>query len=201
MIKTYFERVAGWNAARYEQQFDMNLAVRLLTEEYQEWCKAYYGMQTQVDAGATHAIEMLDGIGDVSFVALGVAWKAGIDFETFEAALLRVQADTYSAACTMPQLHPMFLVASVIDGFQYDNEIGIADSMAMIIHLCALEAKYHFSFGTDKYFEVLRAICDSNDSKVVKRAASNVKANDGNKGDQYVAPTEALRKLLLKGFN
>lgn len=199
MLEKYFNRVASWNSERYEQQFDLPLAVRLLKEEYTEWCTAYNTVQTSDNY--ERAVEMLDAIGDVSFVALGVAWKADIDYATLEAALLRNQADTYSAACTMPQLHPMFLLASVIDGFQYDNEIGIADSMAMIIHLCALEAKYHFSFGTDKYFKVLEAICDSNDTKVVVKAEADKKANDGNKGSSYVPPTEALKKLLAIGFN
>ena len=198
-MEQYYNRVASWNAARYEQEFDMYLAVRLLKEEYTEWCESYHASQVSEDRSI--AVEMLDAIGDVSFVALGVVWKAGIDYEMLEEALLRTQADLYSAACTMPQLHPMMLIASVIDGFSYDNGIGIADAMAMILHLCALEAKYHFSFGTDKFFEVLKAICDSNDSKVVVKAAATEKANDGNKGSSYVPPTEALKALLNKGFN
>jgi hypothetical protein len=199
MLETYFNRVAAWNAARYEQQFDLPLAVRLLKEEYTEWCVAFKESQTTLDR--EHVVEMLDAIGDVSFVALGVVWKANIDYKTFEEAMLRVQDDISSAACTMPQLHPMFLVASAIDGFTYDNEVGIADSMAMIIHLCALEAKYHFSFGTDKYFEVVKVICDSNDTKVIAKASATEKANDGNKGSGYVSPTSALKDLIGRGFN
>ena len=63
-------RVAGWNAARYDQVYDKNLLCDLLLEELNETIAAYH---------SGDKVEAFDGLCDVSYVALGGIWKANVD--------------------------------------------------------------------------------------------------------------------------
>ena len=46
--------------------------------------------------------------------------------------------------------------------------------------------------------EALLVVCDSNDSKSIKKTAAHLKANDGDKGADFVAPEPRLKTILAK---
>ncbi len=116
------ENICNWNAARYDQQFNHNLAFRLLDEELNEFVKA---------SKSNNKVEQVDALVDIIYVAIGALWKMGF--------------------------YP----------YQIERAINI--------------------------------ICNSNDSKAIKKTPAHLKANI-NKGDNYIAPTEALT-LLVKELN
>ena len=111
-------RICDWNAARYEQDFNHNLAFRLLNEELNEFMSA---------SQQINRVEQVDALVDIIYVAIGALWKLGFNPEQIERAIT--------------------------------------------------------------------IICDSNDSKVVKKTPNHLKANI-NKGKDYIPPTEALTLLV-----
>lgn len=176
------ERVILWNMERYSRQYDHSLAEKLLIEELHE----LYTAEDWVD--------ILDGIGDVTFVAIGVMWKLGIETSDIADLFERMQpgktlieynqaSDNYIDFISekykfnvmrLLQLK-MLSQAMFITGYTMLNRVGMLD----------------------KFLDVLEIICNSNDTKVVpkQKVAANVKANT-NKGESFVPPTEALIKLL-----
>lgn len=176
------ERVILWNIERYSRQYDHSLAEKLLIEELHE----LYTAEDWVD--------ILDGIGDVTFVAIGVMWKLGIETSDIADLFERMQpgktlieynqaSDNYIDFISekykfnimrLLQLK-MLSQAMFITGYTMLNRVGMLD----------------------KFLDVLEIICNSNDTKVVpkQKVAANVKANT-NKGESFVPPTEALIKLL-----
>jgi predicted HAD superfamily Cof-like phosphohydrolase len=114
------DRICKWNEARYSQHYNHKLTDQLLREELDELFEAYK---------AKDKVEMVDGLVDIIYVAVGALWKMGLDAEAIHAAI--------------------------------------------------------------------SIVCDSNDTKTVERVSSDTKANL-NKGNDFIPPTEALKKLLHK---
>jgi len=189
-MKTVIQRVAKWNAARYEQVMDIKLAESLLREELSEWHAAYMDAQSEV---LTAEVEMLDALADITYVAFGIAWKADCELEE---AWERNFAETINAVSSWPQQRPAFFIAGLIDSFVQDFEIGVADGLVQIVAVCFAEAMYTLRLTQDQFKAALLAVCDSNDTKSIHKVASDVKANAGNKGPYYVSPTAALEKIL-----
>lgn len=194
MIDVY-RNVSAWNAARYDQQLDLALATTLLCEEYDE----------HFEKGAL-AVDKLDALGDISYVALGICWKADISEELLVQKLNYWQDYLVDALNSMPGLAPIFLIPGFVSSFAYDMEFGVADSMAAILNLCYFQAAYSYKLTTSDWLATLEAICKSNDSKSVMKVAADVKANAGNKGPNYVPPTADLVRILnaclaKKGLN
>ena len=189
-----YRNVSAWNAARYDQELNLDLAVSLLREEYEEYFKGKV------------AVDKVDALGDISYVALGICWKSGIS-ETMLVEELDYWQDRMLASLDLCSgLEPIYLVPAFIDAFKYDKEFGIIDSMAAIINLCYFQSAYSYSMTHTDWKAVLTAICNSNDSKSVYKVDSDVKANAGNKGPNYVPPTAALVSILntcvaRKGLN
>lgn len=183
-----YKSVAAWNAARYEQQLNLELAVSLLREEYKEW------------KDAKVAVEKLDALCDISYVALGVAWKCGGDIDALTTKLHDMQAPLLDSITTIPGLCPVYNIATYIDCLEHDYEFGVYDSLALILHTCAFQAMYDYQLTPEQWISALEAVCVSNDSKVVVQVDASVKANAGNKGPNYVSPTAALTKILNAAF-
>ena len=190
-MKTIFDvykNVSAWNAARYDQQLDLKLAGELLVEEYGEYFEK------------PGAVDKLDALGDISYVALGICWKSGISPEMLEEKLNYWQDSLLDALNSMPGVQPIFLVTTFIATLADDYEFGIADSMAAILNLAAFQASYTWGLTPTLWLRTLEAICNSNDTKVVVQVASDVKANAGNKVPNYVSPTADLAKILNEAF-
>ena len=115
-------RICNWNAARYEQKFDHNLAFRLLDEELNEFLEA---------SKQNNKVEQVDALVDIIYVAIGALWKLGF------------------------------------------NSCQIATAITIV--------------------------CNSNDSKAIKKTPIHLKANI-DKGEDYISPTKALT-LLVKELN
>lgn len=181
------KRVISWNMERYSRQYDHALSEKLLLEELHE----LYTAEDWVD--------ILDGVGDITFVAIGVMWKLGIEtsditylFERMQPGKTLVEynqasdlyigyiAEKYKLTAAKVLLLKLLTQAMFITSYTILNRIGMID-----------------------YFtRILQAICDSNDTKSVpkEKVASNVKANK-DKGDNFIPPTQALIKLLEEVHN
>lgn len=195
-MQTIFERVSNWNAARYEQEFNMDLAVKLLNEEYgREWLP-HYEEAAQRAPSALQDAKLLDDLADICFVAFGIIWKIGGTWQDIIDAQERVLGQQVKAMETWPQVRPGFFIGSLIDSFKHDNELGVIDSMVQIINCCTAEAMYSLCVTPELFEQAMLAVCDSNDSKSIKRVASDVKANAGDKGPYYFSPVQALVGIM-----
>ncbi len=171
-----FKRVAGWNAARYDQEYNHELTIKLLKEELSEYIEA----DTLVDE--------LDAFCDLTYLAMGGLWKMGIELDALKAvrALKAVEATFRDGVI----LHPMSLLSIILLEAHLDaeaamyNTIGVAQLMML-------------SMGFSQYQceAAMHIVCDSNDTKPAKKTASDVKANV-DKGSSFVAPEPRLQKLL-----
>lgn len=184
-----FKRVAAWNAARYEQVHVQELQAKLLREEFSE------------TFNAPNAVERLDGHIDVIFVALGAMWKLGCT-EQDAAEMMSAAEEFWLIVCDGDDYQGVFerlnawltvvektLLGSTITA----NALAMAyATIANLSYLCLDKLGY----TTDEALEAAEAVCDSNDSKSIKRTDAAVKANANDKGPYYVPPTARLVKLV-----
>lgn len=180
-------RVANWNAQRYAQEFNLSLQHRLAVEEFNE----------TVSAEDNH-VERLDGHCDQMFVALGGLWKLGMPNEDVIAAL-KISVDywsTFAASDTYERLMQLIEWQLTMLG-NAENETGNWVAM-LIVNIAVLNSMALLSLGftPEEVAEAFTAVCDSNDSKSIKKVSSDVKANDGDKGAFYVPPTARLTKIV-----
>lgn len=170
-INTIHNRIISWNAARYPQVFNKELQYNLA-----------FGPDGEVQEffDATNAVDRLDALGDIYFVAIGGMWKAGLDDQSI---LNTIQAElgTGSHIATFEECEAEF----------YHNPVT---GFAKLIVRVMFEAN---GMGLDgvKFLRAVNAICDSNDTKPVVKTDPSVKANI-DKGTTYVPPTEALQNIL-----
>ncbi len=78
-------RCIQWNAARYNREYDSNLAIKLLLEETDELF------------AADQFVDVLDAVGDITFVAIGVMWKMGIPQQVIEQFFYRYDLNSISS--------------------------------------------------------------------------------------------------------
>lgn len=175
------QRICAWNAARYEQQYDHALTIALLREEYKEWLMA----KTPVD--------QLDGLCDLVYVAFGAIWKANIDLEAMRDAEQQ-SAQVVENQLNCNELWPAQYISTYLDVMEYDNDYPLVMSLHLII-TSALTQMAGMGLSTDQCVEALLIVCDANDSKSIKKTASNVKANL-DKGPYFKAPEPRLTALL-----
>lgn len=186
VIPSIVDRVISWNAARFEQEFNYELEISMLAEELEE----LYEAKTDTDR--------LDAVGDICFVAIGTLWKLGLHPKTIESMFY--QEDMDLATADLPNLIGW---SNQCKGFAVDNldanvptaytGFDMAITSIMMVAIPTLKG-----LGFQEYFyDIVRIICDSNDTKVVKKTASDTKANI-DKGNTFVPPTETLRNLVNK---
>ena len=198
-MQEVFNRVCEWNAARYEQEFNLELAVKLLREEYAEEWLPHVRKLNQVYQHETELyVKMLDDLADICYVAYGICWKVGATWQDICAAQERILQEQLNSLASWPQVRPGYFIGAMIDSFENDNELGVIDSMVQIINCCSCEASYTLLLTPEQFERALLAVCISNASKSVQRVASDVKANAGNKGPYYVAPDLALQKIIAE---
>jgi NTP pyrophosphatase (non-canonical NTP hydrolase) len=177
---TALEEVSKFNAARYDREFNCELSVALLNEEYHEY----------FESEELH--KRLDSVGDVLYVALGVLWKLDISMTDVGLAADEVAdiMDLYSQA----NISALYLIKAHIESIKYDMSKPVLVDILTIVNLCMAQM---FSLGLteDEAFDVLFAIIKSNATKSVKKTASNIKANSGDKGPYYVSPDVDLQLI------
>lgn len=178
------QRCIAWNAARYDQVYDFTLAGKLLTEETMEMFRA------------EDPIEKLDAIGDIVFVAIGVFWKLGLKTEQIE-DLFCVQ-DEYLKTLDLEQV---YVSCNNIQSFIFDvlpEDLDGAYPGAALATYCSFLVALGALGGMgmqDCFYDVVMAICDSNDTKEVKgKTDPSIKANVV-KGEGFVPPTKRLEEI------
>lgn len=181
-LHTVFNRVSAWNAQRYEQVYNQTLAVTLLREEYNEW---------RLDK---LPVKKLDGLCDVVYVALGVVWKANVDSALIVMAQHR-SLETADAIVNAFELNPAYFINSIIDVLESEPAYPVEQAMMNIVALATAQAM-SMGLSYDQFIEALLVVCDSNDSKSIKKVASDVKANAGDKGSLFIAPEPRLLAIL-----
>ena len=169
--ESIIESICNWNSARYEQEFNHDLTCNLLEEELGELGEAYE---------ANDPVAALDGLGDIFYVAIGGLWKHGYDAK----AITNIMDYIYQNTVALPN------VAVCVYWYRTEAEVSPLASVALAAH----DRMAKLLNSQDKALDVVRAICVSNDTKAVKKTASNVKANI-DKGTSYVSPTEAITKI------
>lgn len=173
-------RVSKWNAARYAREHNLDLAVRLLEEELGE----FFTSNEEVDR--------LDGLCDTIYVAFGVIWKCNGQGETIEPYFDRA----FQFVDELP--NDMLVYAAYAKACITSMQFGASpiQMSANIILLCLAEAMDSLHMTYDEVVQALHVVCDSNDSKKIKRVASDVKANDNDKGDTFIPPEKSLQLIL-----
>ena len=175
----------AWNEARYDRVLDLGLAISLLTEETEELLIA------------NSIVEQLDAIGDISFVAIGVLWKAGFNEATIS-AMLGIGSELNISDCPislMYENHGAFVAELGGERILDTNAKFVASNAAVLaIWYCMFKLK---ELGLQQeYFNIIKAICDSNDTKEVKgKTDPSVKANIV-KGASFIPPTMALQHII-----
>lgn len=179
-----YKRVGSWNEKRYERTYDHNLALNLLDEEYEEWLEA------------NSPVKKLDALCDEVYVALGNLWKLDIpEEEVADEEVLTLASLIVDNFIRGTGLRPIYIIPSFIDGMRTDPEVPVLLGMHVIITACLTEMKL-LGLESEDGLKALEAVCDSNDSKSVKKTDSTAKANDGDKGPYYVGPEARLQAIL-----
>lgn len=175
----------AWNAARYERAYDYGLASRLLLEEIEE---LFF---------APTKVEMLDAIGDITFVAIGVLWKLGFDESLIRAFFYQKDMRTMTMQDADDLANHVQLIAlDILDGDMLGVYPGLALTCmgAFVIALGQLRG-----LGMQQhYYEIVGAICRSNATKEVRgKVDASVKANVV-KGAGYEPPTFDLNLIIAR---
>jgi len=164
--------ICNWNEARYKQEYDHTLTMALLDEEF-----------TEVNAAiaANDLVEILDGLGDMFYVVIGAIWKAGATPQDIKNLL-----DDMDRA-PVPTISATF------------NWLKVRQSLSAlaIVALSAFQSLASQLNSKDAAMDIIRAICKSNNTKVVVKTANDVKANLV-KGDDYISPTEDIKQIITK---
>lgn len=174
------ERIVAWNAKRYEQEYNAELTHSLLVEEYQEWASS-----------DSDVINELKELCDIFFVATGASWKLG-GFDNEE--LQEAEAFANSIGELVPSIWPGVVIGGLID----QHAMGMVPVpgywLNCIANLAVLQMTC-LGLNPEQCQAAILAVCDSNDTKTVKKTASDVKANI-DKGPYYRPAEPALRKIL-----
>lgn len=180
------KRVAVWNSKRYEQEFSKELFVSLLTEEHTEWLDAL------------KEVDKLDALCDEIFVAFGGAWKARLTMEELNSAMGHASLVlTNLIDCT--ELWPGYFNRTYIDVYTHNDDYPLAHLIALVVTTCMTEMR-GMGLSEKQCIEALNIVCDSNDSKSIKKTAANIKANT-DKGPYFVAPEPRLQAVLNARLN
>ena len=171
------QRVCSWNAARYEQEYNKDLALSLLAEEYKEW------------TDAENNVDKLDAMCDLIYVAIGVLWKIGKEEADWQYA-----AESVDSIVDVPDLAPAYFIAPLLTVYELDETFSVIQVMQRIVFVAIAQMLY-MGLSYDQAIEALNIVCDANDSKSIKKTASDVKANT-DKGPYFRSPEPRLTKLL-----
>lgn len=178
-----FNRVAKWNSARYNRELNVMLQHKLAHEEYTE------------TVNAPNDVERLDGHIDQIYVAMGGLWKMNIDHANTQYVLETSEHMCNIMTADLSYYEIMDVIATHVEAITCTTGPRLALLFANICNFnyLALECLGYTREEANKAAEI---VCDSNDSKSVKKVATDVKANDGDKGAFFIDPTPRLQVLV-----
>lgn len=176
-MQTIFERVAHWNAQRYEQEYNNQLTFDLLLEEYEEWMEA------------VEEVDRVDAICDMLYVAVGGLWKAGIS--SAEAA-----RGVKNLTDTTEGLEDFTDIVAMLYRLKHNPNKGRQIFYLFLVIVESLRQLHRMDFTARDMLDALLIVCDANDTKKVVKTSSDVKANANDKGEGFQPPEERLLKLL-----
>lgn len=181
-LGTIYNRVVSWNSRRYAREHNFNLSVDLLQEELLE----YFEAKSNAD--------QLDAMCDTVYVAMGVMWKLNLsDEEMNEVAAVahKEVVDLINENSVEPIHLALHLLQLMKTDMQYPTAVAAQSILTLAIgQMTAMGLKMEDSI------KAMLIVCDANDSKSVKKTASNVKANSGDKGEFFKDPAPRLKRLL-----
>ena len=182
-----FQRVADWNARRYAQELSLQLQLDLHREEFLE------------TRDAASEVQRLDGHIDQIFVALGGIWKLGFDCD--DACTALDAAQRYWSIMCLDDSYEMALerIASHVSILEYALTQPITTPALAMVFASFAALNYialdKYGYTNSESLEAANIVCDSNDSKAVKKTASDVKANV-DKGALFIAPEPRLQVIV-----
>jgi len=183
-MENIVQKCIDWNAARYEQVFNYELASKLLLEETDELFEA------------SSVNEMLDAIGDITFVTIGVMWKLGLHRDYIKEVFYANPIHTMNAI-TLQNLCCKVLYES-LDQVDLVAE-GAYPGLSLALH-CTLITAVGALRGLGmqaSFYDIVDAICESNNTKEIKgKVDPSVKANVV-KGAGFIPPTAKLNEIEL----
>lgn len=179
-----FTRAARWNARRYDRVLNVALLKGLLLEEIRELLEA------------TEEVDKLDALADIAFVSYGGVWKAGATDDTIR----ELQSNAETATDAMLELSseaglafsPVSAMLSLVYAM---DEASATKTCLALVDMCGLLAAVELKLSSAQFEAAMLVVCDSNDSKVIKKTDPSVKANI-DKGQFFVAPEPRLQEIL-----
>ena len=176
-----FERVSKWNAARYDRVFNFELSFAFLKEEYNEY----------LDAVAE--VDKLDVLCDIIYVSLGILWKFNLEEKELYVAI--DQGTELAQALLDVHVEPAYFIATVIVLMQSGTVPTIVAANAIVV-LVNTQMEHVMGLSAHQCIQALLVVCDSNDSKSIKRIEAHIKVNSGDKGAYFIAPELRLQEIL-----
>lgn len=167
-------RPIAWNKLRYKQIYNHELSSELLFEEFEEWKAA----ETEVDK--------LDALVDMYFVSIGVLWKMNYPTEQYLQDYSHV---TYNKT----------IIDVLVSFMSYLTMSTRASAITHLIYNLLFEMQ-NMGLTKKQVRQAILIVCDSNDSKIVEKTPSYVKANIV-KGASFISPEPRLQLLLQEVFN
>ena len=183
-LGTIYTRVCRWNEARYERKYSEPLSIELLKEEIEEYLDA------------TNPVDRTDALCDTIYVAMGILWKINVDNETLEYNAEESHKQI-AALLDTNTLEPIYFAYAIVFKLENDGDYPVALAAQNIITACMTQLAY-MGYSNSESLEALYIVCDSNDSKSVKKTESHIKANDGDKGVYFQPPEPRLTALLKR---
>lgn len=178
-----FERVAKWNSLRYPQEFNDVLQTNLAREEFNE------------TVTATDPVEVLDGHIDQIYVAIGGLWKIGLEPAEAYEFLLAATAYTNLAVSDLDYADVLYCISDCIDAISVASGPRQAFALANNVAL-NYRALMLLGYTDEECLLAADIVCDSNDTKSVKKTDPSVKANAGDKGALFIDPKPRLQAIV-----
>lgn len=178
-LSKVYKRVSRWNGARYDREYNHELSCALMKEEHSEWL------------AATELVDQLDALCDQIYVAMGVLWKINIDEESNHENF-SLASDDLDNLIKANVFMPGYAIAAVLAHMEFDNEYPVAYAAHMVIN-CCLSEMGRMGLSHENMESALMIVCDSNDTKPVKKFTSDTKAT---KGLEFIKPEPRLQALL-----
>lgn len=181
-------RCIAWNEARYDRVYDYPLAGKLLIEETLELFSA------------KDDIEKLDAVADIVFVSIGVLWKLGVDVEDIE-DIFGTNNNYLASGIDIEKVNQVCdnITAFLFDAI--DEKVPAAyPGIALTVYSSFVVAlgTLHGMGMTKSFYDIVMAVCDSNDTKEIKgKVDPTVKANVV-KGQGFVPPTKRLEEIYAQ---
>jgi hypothetical protein len=125
--------------------------------------------ETRETLEADTAEEYLDGCMDVAFVAIGAMWKHGVD--------------------------PHGILAALDSNLPMSDD-SVTAHLADYVNASFSYAESALNLTPDQVVDAYQIVCEANHTKSIKKTASHLKANDGDKGPYFRDPGPLLAKLI-----